>query len=73
LLRYYGNAGVMEMRRRHRAFGERVAAAVDANPRFERTAPVYFGPVCFRYKGSDEENQKLLDAGKPGGKPGTLP
>jgi aromatic-L-amino-acid decarboxylase len=61
VLRYYGRAGVAEMLRRHIAFGERVAAAVDADPRFERVAPVHFALVCFRYRGTDEENQKLLD------------
>jgi aromatic-L-amino-acid decarboxylase len=60
-MRYYGKDGIMELLRRHIAFGERVAAAVDADPRFERSAPTLFSLVCFRYKGSDEENQKLLD------------
>ena len=39
----------------------RFASAVDADQRFERSAPTLFSLVCFRYKGSDEENQKLLD------------
>ena len=61
VMRYYGKDGIMELLRRHIAFGERVAAAVDADERFERAAPTLFSLVCFRYKGSDEENQKLLD------------
>jgi aromatic-L-amino-acid decarboxylase len=60
-MRYYGKQGVMELLRRHIAFGECIASAVDADERFERSAPTLFSLVCFRYKGSDEENQKLLD------------
>ncbi len=61
VMRYYGKQGVTEMLRRHIAFARRVARAVDADPRFERVAPVPFSTVCFRYKGSDEENRRLLD------------
>jgi aromatic-L-amino-acid decarboxylase len=61
VLRYYGWEGVAEILRRHIAYGQRIAAAVSADPRFKLVAPVHFGLVCFRYKGSDEENQKLLE------------
>ena len=62
VMRYYGKAGVMELLRRHIEFGQRVVRAIQADARFELAAPVHFALVCFRYKGSDEENQKLLDA-----------
>ncbi len=68
VLRYYGKAGVTEMLRRHIAFGQRLAAAVDADPRFERVAPAHFGLVCFRYKGTDEQNRRLLEAVNATGK-----
>ena len=61
VMRYYGREGVTELLRRHIEFGQRIAGSVDADERFERVAPVHFALVCFRYKGSDEENQKLLD------------
>lgn len=61
VMRYYGWEGVAGILRRDIAFGERIAKAVDADPRFERVAPVHFSLVCFRYKGSDEENRTLLD------------
>jgi aromatic-L-amino-acid decarboxylase len=61
VMRYYGREGVMEILRRHIAFAQRLAAAVDADARFERVAPVPFSTVCFRYKGSDAENRTLLD------------
>ncbi len=62
VMRYFGREGVMEILRRHIQFAQRVAQAVDADPRFERVAPVALSVVCFRYKGSDEENRKLIDA-----------
>ena len=62
VMRYYGRQGVMEMLRTHIGFGQRVVRAIEADSRFELVAPAHFALVCFRYKGSDEENQKLLDA-----------
>jgi aromatic-L-amino-acid decarboxylase len=62
VMRYYGWDGVAEILRRHIEFGQRVKRAVEADSRFELVAPVHFALVCFRYKGSDEENQRLLDA-----------
>ena len=61
VMRYYGKEGVMELLRRHIEFGQRIARAVDGDGRFERVAPTLFSLVCFRYRGSDEENQQLLD------------
>ena len=29
---------------------------------FERTAPAPFSVVCFRYKGTDDENRRILEA-----------
>ncbi len=62
VMRYYGKQGVMDMLRRHIEFGQRVVRAIQADSRFEVVAPAHFALVCFRYKGTDEENQKLLDA-----------
>jgi aromatic-L-amino-acid decarboxylase len=61
ILRYYGREGLAEMLRGHVRMAQEFAAAVDADPRFERTAPSPFSVVCFRYKGSDQENQRILD------------
>jgi len=61
VMRYYGKEGVSEILRRHIEFGQWVARAVDADPRFERVAPTPFSLVCFRYKGTDEQNRELLD------------
>ena len=43
------------------AWGREFAALVDADPRFELAAPAPFSVVCFRYKGTDEQNQRLLE------------
>ena len=61
VMRYYGKEGVSQILRRHIEFGQWVARAVDADPRFERVAPTPFSLVCFRYKGTDEQNRELLD------------
>jgi aromatic-L-amino-acid decarboxylase len=68
VMRYYGRQGVSEILRRHISFGQRIAAAVDADERFERVAPTPFSVVCFRYKGSDDDNRKLLDTINASGK-----
>jgi len=61
ILRYYGREGVSRILRRHLAWAQELAAAVSADPQFELCAPVPLGTVCFRKKGSDEENRLLLD------------
>lgn len=61
VMRYYGRQGVMEILRRHIEYARRIAAAVDADSRFERVAPVHFALVCFRYKGSNEDNARLVE------------
>jgi glutamate/tyrosine decarboxylase-like PLP-dependent enzyme len=38
-----------------------LARKIEADPRFELAAPVLFSVVCFRYRGTDEENRALLD------------
>lgn len=34
---------------------------VDADSDFERSAPSPFSVVCFRFKGTDEENRRILE------------
>ena len=38
-----------------------LAAWVDGDPNFERVASAPFSVVCFRYKGTDDENRALLE------------
>jgi aromatic-L-amino-acid decarboxylase len=61
VLRYYGREGIAQVIRNHIAWAQELAQQVDADARFERTAPAPFSTVCFRHKSSDQENQALLD------------
>ncbi len=62
VLRYFGREGLVELIRSHVRFAQELAAWVDADPRFERVVPVPFSTVCFRFKGTNEQNQALLEA-----------
>lgn len=48
ILRYFGAEGVRTRLRGHIALAQQFAGWVDANPDFERLAPVPFSVVCFR-------------------------
>jgi aromatic-L-amino-acid decarboxylase len=61
ILRYFGREGVMQLLRRHMQLAREFAGWVDADQRFERVAPVPFSVVCFRLRGSDEQNKALLE------------
>ncbi len=67
VLRYFGREGIQRLLRAHIAWAQEFAAWVDADARFERVAPSPFSVVCFRYKGSDEENRALLEKVNAGG------
>jgi aromatic-L-amino-acid/L-tryptophan decarboxylase len=60
VLRYFGLDGIQAILRSHIEMAHRFAEWVDADPRFERMAPVPFSTVCFRCKGTDEQNHKLM-------------
>jgi aromatic-L-amino-acid decarboxylase len=61
ILRYFGREGVMQLLRRHMQLAREFAGWVDADQRFERVAPVPFSVVCFRLRGSDDQNKALLE------------
>src|SRR5579872_510270 len=61
VLRYFGLERIQAMLRSHIQWAKELAALVDAHPDFERVAPVPFSVVCFRYKGTDDENKKILE------------
>ncbi len=67
VLRYYGREGIEDLLRSQIAWGQELAGWVDADPLFERAAPAPFSVVCFRYKGTDEQNQRLLERINAGG------
>jgi aromatic-L-amino-acid decarboxylase len=61
VLRYFGRERIEAMVRQHIEWAQRLAALVDADPRFERVAPVPFSVVCFRFKGSDDQNRLIME------------
>jgi aromatic-L-amino-acid decarboxylase len=70
VLRYFGRDRTEAMLRQHIAWAQELALLVDADPRFERVAPVPFSVVCFRYRGSpqrsdagsvDDQNKAIME------------
>jgi len=61
VMRYYGRKKIEEMLRTHIALAHDLAARVNAHPQFEVAAPTTLSLVCFRYKGSDEDNKQIID------------
>ena len=68
VIRYYGRQGVVGMLRQSLQLANLLKELVEADSDFELSAPVPFSLVCFRYRGSNEANQRLLaqinDSGK---------
>jgi aromatic-L-amino-acid/L-tryptophan decarboxylase len=61
VMRYFGRDHVEAILRSHLEWAQKFAALVDAHPQFERVAPVPFSVVCFRFKGSDQQNQTIQE------------
>ena len=61
VMRYFGREKMADMIRSQIAWAHELAAAVDADALFERIAPSPLSVVCFRYKGTDDENRRLLE------------
>jgi aromatic-L-amino-acid decarboxylase len=62
LMRYYGRERLQEMLRSHIAWAKQLEQLIRRDARFEVVAPVLFSVVCFRFKGSDDDNRALLEA-----------
>ncbi len=61
VIRHYGVEGLQYHVRQHVTMAQEFAGWVRGDERFEVVAPVPLNLVCFRYRGSDEENQILMD------------
>jgi aromatic-L-amino-acid/L-tryptophan decarboxylase len=61
VMRYFGRERVEAMLRAHIQWAQDFAALVDAHAKFERVAPVPLSVVCFRYKGSDDDNRAIME------------
>ena len=60
-IRHYGAEGLRHHVRDHVRLASEFARAVGQDHRFEVVAPVPLNLVCFRLRGGDEANQRLLD------------
>jgi aromatic-L-amino-acid decarboxylase len=61
VLRSFGREGLAAAIRSHCEMARDLAKEIDADPRFERMAPVRFSVVNFRYRGTDDENRAILE------------
>ena len=61
VMRSYGREGLASIIREHVRLAREFAGEVDAAADFERVAPVPFSTVCFRYKGTDGDNRRILE------------
>jgi aromatic-L-amino-acid decarboxylase len=61
IMRSFGREGLAEMVRSHVRMAQDLAREIAADPRFEITAPHPFSVVCFRYRGTDDENRQILE------------
>ncbi len=61
VMRYFGRQGVARVIRNHMAMAREFECWVRGDPRFEIAAPVPLSVVCFRVRGANEINQRLLD------------
>jgi aromatic-L-amino-acid/L-tryptophan decarboxylase len=68
VLRYFGLEGLQAILRSHTAMAKEFAAWVREDSRFELSAPVPFSTICFRYKGTDEDNRALIERVNASGK-----
>jgi aromatic-L-amino-acid decarboxylase len=61
VIRHYGVEGLQFHVRQHVEIAQEFAAWARHDNRFEVVAPVPLNLVCFRYRGTEEENQRLMD------------
>ena len=61
VIRHYGVEGLRHHVRRHVELARSFAAWVAADPRFELALPPPLNLVCFRHRGGDEANRRLLE------------
>jgi len=68
ILRYFGRERLQRILRSHMDWARRIADEIRADSRFEVIAPVPFSVVCFRYKGSDDDNRRIFEKVNASGK-----
>jgi len=68
VLRWFGIAGIQQRVRQHVALAQDMVGWIQCDPRFELAAPAKLNLVCFRHRGGDEINQRILDRVNASGK-----
>ncbi len=61
VMRYYGRDGIVALLRQSLGLARNLAARIRDSRDFALCAPAPLSLVCFRYKGSDEENRRLMN------------
>jgi aromatic-L-amino-acid decarboxylase len=61
VIRHYGIEGLRHHLREHVAMAQDFASWVQGDPRFELVVPPPLNLVCFRFRGTDDTNQRILD------------
>jgi aromatic-L-amino-acid decarboxylase len=61
VLRCYGREGLQRILREHIRLANLFTEWVDADPEWELVAPQRFSLVVFRFNGTDEQNEALLE------------
>lgn len=60
VFRYYGRQGIVALLREALRLAQVLKSLVESDNNFEVCAPVPFSLVCFRHRGSNEANRRLL-------------
>ena len=61
VIRHYGVEGLRHHVRRHVALAREFAGWIESDPDFELAAPAPLNLVCFRHRGGDEVNHRIMD------------
>jgi aromatic-L-amino-acid decarboxylase len=61
VMRYFGHEGVAAIIRKHIQMAQDLACRIARDPRFELAAPAPLSLICFRVKGSDDDNRRLME------------
>ncbi len=61
VIRHYGVEGLQHHIRYHVQLAQQFRGWVESDARFEIVVPAPLNLICFRYRGSDEQNQRLMD------------
>lgn len=68
VMRNFGHEGICRLIRSHIGYAQKLADLIRSHPDFEVAAPTPFSLVCFRYRGSDDDNRVLLEKINASGK-----